>query len=149
MSFIFIVLTVLALTVCSSDIVPAEAGPDTGIQNPYIGEESAKVFCIRNEDGDVVIDRSDIESAEAQIQMTDFGTDYIVLITFNEEGAEKFSEATSQAAADGSTLSIYLDDELIMKPRVMERILDGRCVLNGLEDFEQAEMVAEGIMQSK
>lgn len=57
------------------------------------------------------------------------GSDYIVSIEFNAEGATKFAEATKAAAASKSYISIYLDGSEYSKPTVNEAITNGKAVI--------------------
>lgn len=41
------------------------------------------------------------------------------------------------------TLLIYVDEELVSSPRVLTPITDGRCVITGLKDSEEAKKIAD------
>ncbi|MEO0351254.1 MAG: protein translocase subunit SecD [Cyanobacteria bacterium P01_A01_bin.15] len=71
------------------------------------------------------------------------GTAWEVAITFNNEGADMFSEMTRNIAGTGRTLGIFLDDQLISAPTVdvayaATGIPGGSAVISGSFDTETA-----------
>ncbi len=73
------------------------------------------------------------------------GSNYIVSIEFNDEGAKKFADATTAAKANKSYIAIYLDDMEYSKPTVNEAILDGKAVITcgSHEDAENMAIVLQ------
>lgn len=63
-----------------------------------------------------------------------------VSIEFDREGAELFREATAQFL--GRPIAIVLDDEIISEPVVEDVITDGRAMIRGNFDFEEAANLA-------
>ena len=110
----------------------------------YEDIEPAK-FTIRNEAGDILIDGDDVESAEAQTY-TSVVTEYVVLVTFTEDGSQKLYEVTKQAMEDRATLPIYLDEELVVAPVVNSPISEGQCVITGFNSLIEAQEIADRIM---
>lgn len=99
------------------------------------------------EDGSVVLTGSDVKSAKAGTtsdQITN-ATEYIVSLTFNEEGTEKFAEATEKAYNAGETLGIYYDGAFISVPGVNAAITAGEAYISGSMDYEEAERLASTI----
>ncbi len=85
----------------------------------------------------VIIEGKDIQNAEAVVY-TDPQTNktqYMVKLTFNEEGKEKFKDATSRML--NQTISIWMDDVMISYPTVNDVISDGVATISG--NFTSAE----------
>lgn len=78
----------------------------------------------------ILLDGSDIQNAQAQYsQDSNGGYQYVVSLTFNEEGKQKFADATTQYV--GKTISIWMDDQMISAPNVNEAITDGNAQISG------------------
>ncbi len=70
--------------------------------------------------------------------------EYVISFTLNSEGARLFADKTR--ASVGQTISIYLDDEMIISPRVQNAITDGKGIINGMgNDLERAQRIAAQI----
>ncbi len=96
------------------------------------------------EDGEVVLTGSDVKTATAQTSEDNLGNkDYVVELILNDEGAEKFAQAT--AANVGLTISIVYDEEVISAPTVDEAITGGQAYISGMIDYEEAENLAASI----
>lgn len=97
-------------------------------------------------DGSIVCSGSDIKTAEAGGQKDDMGNvEYVVQLTMNDSGKTKFAEATKKAAVNHDTIMIYYDGECVSCPSVQTAIPDGMAVINGMQDFEEAENLASTI----
>ena len=97
------------------------------------------------EDGSVVLTGSDIKSAQAGTTEDEMkNRQYVVSLTLNKEGTEKFAEATT-AAAGKETIAIYYDGELISVPFVNTPITGGEAQITGSATFEEAEKLASTI----
>jgi SecD/SecF fusion protein len=95
-------------------------------------------------DGETVIDGSDIKTASAQSGQDDMGnTEYTVELDLNDEGTEKFAEATS--ANIGNQISIVYDGEVISSPTVQSAITGGTAYITGNFTYEEAENLASTI----
>lgn len=112
--------------------------------NDYVLNRSIEEL---SEDGSVVLTGSDVKSAKSGTtsnQITN-ATEYIVSLTFNEEGTEKFAEATEKAYNAGETLGIYYDGAFISVPGVNAAITAGEAYISGNMDYEEAERLASTI----
>ncbi|MGI0482298.1 protein translocase subunit SecD [Geminocystis sp. CENA526] len=85
----------------------------------------------------------------AGYQPTQQGTDWEVILEFNDEGGRLFAELTKSIAGTGRTLGIFLDDRLISAPGVSAEyattgIMGGRATISGGGGFslEQARELA-------
>lgn len=82
-------------------------------------------FCIKNDQGEIVITSEDVFSVD---RFSDEFTEYGVIIKFNEQGAEKFSEMTGNNV--GKTIFIYVGNTIIMAPTVEAKNEGGSTILN-------------------
>ena len=80
----------------------------------------------RDPSGNVILEGANIE--ECYLTRDDTTTQYMVAFKLDSEGTKAFAEAT--AANIGSTISIYLDNELISSPTVNEVINGGQGVIS-------------------
>ncbi len=95
------------------------------------------------EDYEAALTGDDIKNAEAGIDSTETGTDYVVQLTFTSEGAEKFADVTT--ANVGNIVYIIYDNEVISAPTVQTAITDGNAVINGMSSYEDADELATTI----
>lgn len=96
-----------------------------------------------DENGNLIIDGSDIATAKPQILQSNFGTEYIVELTLNQSGKIKFGKATKENI--GKIISIIYDGEVIHSPKVEDEITMGQAQISGQESFEEAEKLASSI----
>lgn len=66
-----------------------------------------------------------------------------ISLEFNEEGATRFAEITSQLT--GQPLAIYLDGTEISAPIVQEEIKDGRAEISGQFNVEEAKTLVRNL----
>lgn len=98
----------------------------------------------RDEAGNVLLDGSYVTESIAQKETsTVSGSGYVVSLSFDQEGAKLFQEATKQQL--GKQMGIYMDEELISNPMVESEISGGKAVINGMSGFEEAQALAEKI----
>ncbi|MBR1884411.1 MAG: protein translocase subunit SecD [Clostridia bacterium] len=98
-----------------------------------------------DEEGNVLISGSDIASATVSTEAVDVSglpSPHVVL-NFSDEGKNKFADATE--ANVGKTISIMLDDEVLLSPKVNERIESNSAIitLGGGSYSEKKEQAAE------
>ncbi len=86
-------------------------------------------------DGEEILTGEDVESAMAGYDQTE---GYVVQLDFNDSGAQKFADATTELAPDSGTISIWLDDENISTATVEAAITNGSAIIRG--DFTQEEV---------
>lgn len=97
-------------------------------------------------DGSIILTGNEIETAKAIQQQNEQGTATmnVVSLAFNEEGTQKFAEAT-QRACNKETIAIYYDGKFVSVPYVEKVINNGRAVVTGMADSKEAERVASNI----
>lgn len=117
----------------------------------YDKEEYVLEFEIEEliENGSVILTGTDVKSANAGYQTNSYGNNEpVVQLTFTDEAAKIFEEATAEAAAlyytDGAygTIGIYYNDHFISVPRVTEKISGGECIISGQSDYSEANELA-------
>ena len=89
--------------------------------------------------GDMI---ANAEAATQKNQKTG-ASEYVVSLTFTDEGAKIFSEVTS--ANVGNRLPIVFDDQIVSNPTVQTAITDGKAVITGMSTYEDAENLASTI----
>ncbi|MGI5989238.1 MAG: protein translocase subunit SecD [Lachnospiraceae bacterium] len=93
------------------------------------------------EDYTPLLTGSDVKSAQAYTDTSgSSSSQYGVSLTFTDEGATKFEEATT--ANVGSYIYIVYDGEVVSSPRVNEAISGGQAVIEGMDSYEEADNLA-------
>ena len=107
--------------------------------------------------GDVVVDGAYVADAQPNVyqdQLT--GTEYIVVLSLNETGAQRFEDATSYCApyynsAEGTEsfyrnlIAIVYDNEVISAPHVKTVISGGEATISGQNSYDEAKILATTI----
>ena len=97
-------------------------------------------------EGNEVLAGTDVASAQAATQQDSMGNmQYVVALTLNKEGTEKFAEATKAAAPNNDPIYIVYDNQIVSNPSVKSEITDGNCVIEGMGSYEEAEKLASTI----
>jgi len=105
-------------------------------------------------DGDLVIDGSDILDAQPKMYQDQYnGVQYVVELTFNAAGTQKFATATSYAFSYDSAglsplenvIAIVYDGEVVSAPGVSSVISEGEAQIRGQADFDESKMLATTI----
>lgn len=95
---------------------------------------------------EIILNQDNIMSAEASVIQTSHGTtDYSVQVQFDEEGTQKFKEATE--ALIGETISIVCDGTVVSAPVVYDVIENGVVMISGFASLEEAENLAAMLRQ--
>lgn len=94
--------------------------------------------------GSVILSGDDVKSAAAAYETNQtLGTqEPVVQLQFNDDAAEIFGEATTNAYATGQSIGIYYDDHFISVPTVQNAITGGECVINNISSYEDAQQLA-------
>jgi SecD/SecF fusion protein len=103
-------------------------------------------------DGQVVLTGDQVKNAEAVYQQSSTGyNEAVVSLELNSEGAKSFEKVTAEimdipddprAYQPERAISIVLDEEVISAPEVQAKIVDGRAVITGMADLEDAADLA-------
>lgn len=116
-------------------------GNHSAINIEYAPDGSRRVTDTDGEVLTVVCDGKDIKSADAAYDQEN--SEYYVHLEFNEEGKQKFADATTRLV--GKTISIWLDDTLISYPTVNEAITGGTASISGTFTSEEVTDLANKI----
>ena len=102
-----------------------------------------------------ILDGDDVKSATAEVnpdETTSAQSPYVISLELKEDGADKFAEAT--ARLQGQVISIWLDFgegydgvrySYLSAPTVESTITDGKAVITGFQEYEDAKMTADMI----
>ncbi len=128
-----------------------------GIDNPEEATQklgSTAKLEFRNSSGEVIMEGDKVVNAVADYRdVSGYGAEYIVSLEFNNEGAQLFSDATAEMAALKSSgmnyIEIWLDQDMISRASVEDRIPDGNCFISGGFDAEGANWLAGIISAGK
>lgn len=108
------------------------------------GLDQTAVIQFRDSDGNVLLEGDDIESAQYSddaVDSTGIGTPHVIL-TFSQEGATKFAEATEELV--GKEMPIYLDEECIASPLVSSKIDSSTAIITvGEGTYAEKKATAE------
>lgn len=96
--------------------------------------------------GSVVLEGTDVASAQGGSASDSLGnSQFVVDLTFTDEGAAKFGDATTKAFANNESIGIYYDEDFISVPNVEAALTDGKAQITGMGSFEDAEKLASQI----
>lgn len=107
-----------------------------------LGKTAVLTFCEGNENNDTVILEGSKDVAKAQSGY-DAENGHLVSLTLTDSGKSKFASATSRLK--GSSISIWMDEEMISAPTVNDTITDGKAIISGDFDAESAKELADTI----
>ncbi|MCH5300388.1 MAG: protein translocase subunit SecD [Ruminococcus sp.] len=116
-----------------------------------LGSDGSYVYKTPKGDTETILmDGSAVDSAQAGVitnnsgsSSTTGGSQYVVNLTLNSEGAEKFAEITSEY--NGQTVSIWMDEVMLSAPTVQTVISDGKAQITGNFTAEEATSLANKI----
>lgn len=84
---------------------------------------------------------SDVKNAVAGADTSQSSTSkYVVSLEFNDEGKQKFADATS--ANVGKIIYIVYDGKVVSAPRVNEAITGGSAQIDGMSSYDEANTLA-------
>lgn len=106
-----------------------------------LGKPGSLVFA--DEEGNVILTGDQVASAQAGMYDNNGMKEYIVSLTFTDKGSKAFADATSQNV--GKHIAIIYDGMIYSNPVVKQAITGGKCQIDGMEDFEEAEELAATI----
>lgn len=96
---------------------------------------------IQTEDGEVVLQGTDIKDAQPATQQNDMGNkETVVVLTLTDEAKESFAEYTS--AHIGDRLPIVYDGAVINSPTIQSAITGGEATITNMSSYEEADELA-------
>ncbi|MBO5598394.1 MAG: protein translocase subunit SecD [Oribacterium sp.] len=93
--------------------------------------------------GNVLLTGDDVKNASAGMTNNNGTNEYIIQLTFTDEGAKKFADATANNV--GNPLFIIYNDNVISAPTVQEAISGGQASITGISDYDEATRIASTI----
>ena len=120
----------------------------TGLDDSGVTYTLNKTIDEMLKDGSIVLDGTQVASATAASTQTDSAlkeTQYIVELTFTEEGKKAFGDATTKAYKNGETIAIYYDGEFVSVPTVQSAITNGQAQITGNFTIDEARNLASTI----
>ncbi len=117
--------------------LPGVSDPESAIN--FLGQTAQLQFV--GPDGKVLLTGADVKDSKAVMGKDENGAQMPqVSLSFNSEGAKKFSDATGKFI--NQQIAIILDDKIISAPVVQNQITGGQAVITGLENFDEASKLA-------
>ncbi len=95
----------------------------------------------------VILEGTDVTNAYAATIPNEStgGRDYVVSLEFSDEGATKFADATGELYSQKGYISIWMDDTCVSSATVSAHITDGKAIIQGNFDYDQAKSLADKI----
>lgn len=95
----------------------------------------------------VILEGTEVKNASpASIpNETSGGYDYVVSLEFSSEGATKFADATGELYQNNGYISIWMDDTCVSSATVSAHITDGKAIIQGNFDWDEAKSLADKI----
>lgn len=106
-----------------------------------LGKPGSLVFM--DSEGTTILTGDQVSAAQAGMIDGTTGKEYVVSLTFTEEGTKAFADATTNNV--GKPIYIIYDNEVVSAPIVKEAIAGGQCTIDGIGSFEEAENLASTI----
>lgn len=106
-----------------------------------LGKPGSLVFM--DSEGTTILTGDQVSAAQAGMIDGTTGKEYVVSLTFTEEGTKAFADATTNGV--GKPIYIIYDNEVVSAPVVREAITGGQCTIDGMASFEEAENLASTI----
>lgn len=106
-----------------------------------LGKPGSLVFM--DSEGTTILTGDQVSAAQAGMIDGTTGKEYVVSLTFTEEGTKAFADATTNGV--GKPIYIIYDNEVVSAPIVQEAITGGQCTIDGIGSFEEAENLASTI----
>lgn len=108
----------------------------------FLDQENYEKYA-SGEEYEALLTGSDVKTASAGIDTSGTVKEYIVELSFNDDGTKKFSDATTENV--GKIIYILYDGQVVSAPTVQTAITGGNAVINGMADDEEAEELAQTI----
>lgn len=104
-----------------------------------LGETAVLTF--RDPSGNVLLDGKHVTKSDSTYQQSD--SQYVVNLTFDKEGTTAFADATTKFK--GQKIGIFMDENMISNPTVNDAITDGKAIITGMANADEANSLANKI----
>ncbi|MBO5357744.1 MAG: protein translocase subunit SecD [Clostridia bacterium] len=109
-----------------------------------LGATALLKFCKDEDSEKVILTGADVQKATPAYQEVAEGQfQYVVQLELKSSGKTKFAAATKEQL--NKTISIWMDDSMISAPTVNSQITDGKAIITGMANAEEAEALADKI----
>lgn len=106
-----------------------------------LGKPGSLIFV--DEAGETILNGNQVATAKPVIADKNGIKEYLVDLTFTEDGKQKFAEVTTNNV--GKRIAIIYDGMIYSNPVVQEPITQGQCQISGMGTYEDAELLASTI----
>lgn len=107
----------------------------------------SNTLTLRDSNGNILMTNG-IKSAVASKRNDGVGNiDYVVEIQFDDEATKTFAKITEEHM--GEDIGIYLNDDMLMSPKVIAVVSNGNCQIDNIDSFDEAKKLAEAIKDCK
>lgn len=111
-------------------------------QLEFLDEDNYKLFADGKE-YKALLNGADVKNADAMTDDSGTIKEYVVSLQFTEDGTKKFASATEENV--GKIIYIIYDGGVVSSPRVKTAITDGNAQIDGMDDLDEAKMLASTI----
>lgn len=106
-----------------------------------LGKPGSLIFV--DEAGETILNGNQVATAKPVIADKNGIKEYLVDLTFTDDGKQQFAEATTNNV--GKRIAIIYDGKIYSNPVVNEPITQGQCQISGMSTYEDAELLASTI----
>lgn len=106
-----------------------------------LGKPGSLVFT--DESGNVILNGNQVATAKPRIANNNGVKEYLVDLTFTDEGRSIFADATTKNV--GKRIAIIYDGKIYSNPTVQMPITEGQCQISGMQSYEEADKLASTI----
>ncbi|GLC82549.1 protein translocase subunit SecD [Lacrimispora brassicae] len=106
-----------------------------------LGKPGSLIFT--DESGKTILNGNQVATAKPVITENNGIKEYMVDLTFTEEGKKIFADVTTNNV--GKRIAIIYDGKIYSNPVVREAITQGQCQISGMTSYEEAETLASTI----
>ena len=106
-----------------------------------LGKPGSLIFV--DPQGNTVLTGDQVATAKAGIIDNNGNSEYVVSLTFTEEGSKAFAEATARLI--GQRIAIMYDNIIYSNPTVQTAITGGTAQITGMTSYDEAEKLASNI----
>jgi protein-export membrane protein SecD len=115
----------------------ADFDPEAAIAE--LGQTAQLTF--KDSEGNVLLTGEHVAKAAAVVDQSI--NQYVVSLSFDDEGTKLFSDATGRLV--GQLINIYMDETLIQSATVNDHITGGSAQITGMDGYDQAKDIADKI----
>ena len=108
----------------------------------FLDQDNYEKFAA-GEEYEALLTGSDVKNASVGVDTNSAVKEYVVELSFNDEGTKKFADATTENL--GKIIYIIYDGAVVSAPTVQTAITGGNAVINGMADDAEAEQLAQTI----